>query len=91
MKWLIPYLHEIKLDKAILWCYLIWYFIVVCFPFDFSPKMWINSIDVSIIIGAGLLLSGFSGEIDNRDNWQTFQLYLMPFCVSSFSALLKEQ
>lgn len=91
MKWLIQYLYEIKLDKAILWCYLIWYLIVVCFPFDPSPKMWINSIDISIIIVTGLLLSVSSGEIGKRDNWQTFQLYLMPFCVSSFSALLKEQ
>ena len=34
MKWLIQYLYEIKLDKAILWCYLIWYVVVVCFHFD---------------------------------------------------------
>lgn len=91
MKWLIQYLYEIKLGKAILWCYLIWYVVVVCFHFDPSPKLWINSMGISAIIGTGLLLSVSSGEIGKRDHWQTFRLYLMPFCVSSFSALIKEQ
>lgn len=91
MKGLIQYLYEIKLDKAILWCYLIWYVVVVYFYFDPSPKVWINSIGISVVIGTGLLLSVSSSKIRERDNWQTFRLYLMPFCVSSFSALIKGQ
>jgi len=90
MKWLIQYLYEIKLDKAILWCYLIWYVIVVCFHFDPSIKIWINSIGISAVIGTGLMLSVSSSK-GERDRWQAFRLYLMPFCVSSFSALIKEQ
>ena len=90
MKWLIQYLYEIKLDKAILWCYLIWYVTVVCFHFDPSLKIWINSIGISAVIGTGLMLSVSSSE-GKRDRWQAFRLYLMPFCVSSFSALIKEQ
>ena len=88
MKWLIQYLYEIKLDKAILWCYLIWYVIVVCFHFDPSVKIWINSIGISAVIGTGLMLSVSSSK-GERDHWQAFRLYLMPFCVSSFSALIK--
>jgi hypothetical protein len=90
MKWLIKYLYEIKLDKAILWCYLIWYVIVVCFHFDPSVKIWINSIGISAVIGTGLMLSVSSSK-GERDRWQAFRLYLMPFCVSSFSALIKDQ
>jgi len=90
MKWLIQYLYEIKLDKAILWCYLIWYVIVVCFHFDPSLKIWINSIGISAVIGTGLMLS-VSSTKGERDLWQAFRLYLMPFCVSSFSALIKDQ
>ena len=91
MKWLIQYLYEIKLDKAILWCYLIWYFVVVYFYFDPSLKIWINSIGISAVIGTALLLSVSSSQTGKRDDWQTFRLYLMPFCVSSFSALIKDQ
>jgi hypothetical protein len=90
MKWLIQYLYKIKLDKAILWCYLIWYVIVVCFHFDPSVKIWINSIGISAVIGTGLMLSVSSSK-GERDHWQAFRLYLMPFCVSSFSALIKEE
>lgn len=90
MKWLIQYLYEIKLDKAILWCYLIWYVIVVCFHFDPSVKIWINSIGISAVIGTGLMLSVSSSK-GEKDHWQAFRLYLMPFCVSSFSALIKEE
>jgi len=90
MKRLIQYLYEIKLDKAILWCYLIWYVIVVCFHFDSSVKIWINSIGISAVIGTGLMLS-VSSTKGERDRWQAFRLYLMPFCVSSFSALIKEE
>jgi hypothetical protein len=90
MKWLIQYLYGIKLDKAVLWCYLIWYIVVVCFHFDPSVKIWINSLGISVVIGTGLMLSVSSSK-GERDHWQTFRLYLMPFCVSSFSALIKEQ
>ncbi|MBW4658332.1 MAG: hypothetical protein KME15_06640 [Drouetiella hepatica Uher 2000/2452] len=91
MKGLIQYLYEIKLDKAILWCYLIWYLVTVYFHFDPSPKVWINAVGISVVIGIGLLLSVSSGGAGKGDRWQTFRLFLMPFCVSSFSALIKDK
>jgi hypothetical protein len=86
--------HEsfrIAIDKAILWCYLIWYVVIVYFYFDPSVKLWINSIGISAVIGTGLMLSVSSSKAGERDHWQTFRLYLMPFCVSSFAALIKDQ
>ena len=91
MKRLTQYLYQIKLDKATLWCYLIWYLVMVYFYFDPSLKIWINSIGISVVIGTGLLLSVSSNNVGERDYWQIFRLYLMPLCVSSFSALIKEQ
>jgi hypothetical protein len=87
---LIHYLYELKPAKAVLWCYLIWYTVTVYFYFDPSPKLWINSIGISAVIGTGLLLS-VANQSGRKDHWQTFRLYLMPFCVSSFSALIKDQ
>lgn len=91
MKWLFQYCDELESGKAVLWCYLIWYITVVYFYFDPSPKIWINSVGISAVIGTGLMLSVASKNIARRDHWQTFRLYLMPFCVSSFSALIKGQ
>ncbi len=89
MKRLIQYFCAIKLDKAILWCYLIWYVVTVYFYFDPSLTLWINSIGISAVIGTGLVLSVSSRKGSDRDLWQIFRLYLMPLCVSSFSALIK--
>ncbi len=91
MKLLIKYFCQIKLDKVILWCYLIWYLVIIYFYFDPAPTIWINAVGVSAVIGTGLVLSVSSKKIGIRDHWQTFRLYLMPFCVSSFSALIKDQ
>jgi hypothetical protein len=87
---LIQYFYELKVTKAILWCYLIWYGVTVYFYFDPSPKLWINSIGISLVIGTALILS-VSNKTLPKDHWQTFRLFLMPFCVSSFSALIKDQ
>ena len=91
MKSLLQYFYQLKLDKAILWCYLIWYGVVVYFYFDPELKIWLNSVGISVVIGTALVLSVSSGKPNRRDYWQVFRLYLMPFCVSSFSALIKDQ
>jgi len=87
----IRYFNQISWGKATLWCYLIWYLVTVYFHFDPSPKLWLNSVGISAVVGTGLVLSVASGDSRKPDPWQTFRLYLMPFCVSSFSALIKDQ
>lgn len=91
MRRVIHYFIQIKLAKAILWCYLIWYLVIVYFYFDTATTIWINAVGISAVIGTGLLLSVAASSKSQRDYWQTFRLYLMPFCVSSFSALIKEE
>lgn len=78
----------IKPGKLVLWCYLIWYLVTLYFHFDPSPVLWINSVGISLVIGSALMLS-VSAKI--ADYWQTFRLYWMPFAVSSFAALIKNQ
>ncbi|BBC24052.1 hypothetical protein [Pseudanabaena sp. ABRG5-3] len=90
MKWLMKYFREIKINKLILWCYLIWYLVIITFYFDPTPKIWLNAMGISTVIGTALVLS-VSNSNNKVDNWQIFRLYLMPFCVSSFSSLIKDQ
>ncbi len=91
MKQVIQYFCQIKYPKLILWLYLIWYLVMVGFYFDPTPKIWINALGISVVIGTALILSVFSGKPKNLEYWQIFRLYLMPFCVSSFSSLIKDQ
>lgn len=92
---MLTYLATLSKGKIILWCYLIWYLVTAFFYFDPSPRIWLNSLGISVIIGIALLLSvsngpSIKGNI-KENKWQTFRLFLMPFCVSSFSSLIKGQ
>ena len=76
----------------ILWCYAIWYAVNIAFRFDPRPGIWITSVGLSGIIGFALLIStrSSSNGVTKLDGWQIFRLFLMPFCVSSFAALVKD-
>src|SRR6267142_2281309 len=85
------YLASLRPGKVALWCYLIWYLVTVVAHFDPSPGIWLSSLGISAVVGVALVLS-VAGETSIAPNrWQTFRLFLMPFCVSSFSALIKGQ
>ena len=89
---LFRYFATLTTGRVILWCYAIWYVVNVAAHFDARPRLWITSIGLSIIIGTALLISTRSSNkgTTDLDRWQIFRLYLMPFCVSSFAALVKD-
>jgi len=91
--WLVRYLAELSPARLVLWCYLIWYLGVAIPYFDPSVRLWINSLAISAVIGTALYLSvAHAGTNPTRlDFWQIARLFIMPLCVSSFSALIKER
>jgi hypothetical protein len=88
---LVRYLVNLSKGRLILWCYFIWYAVVLVKYFDPTPRLWLTSLGLSAIIGIALYIStaGSGSSKVNLDGWQTFRLFLMPFCVSSFAALVK--
>jgi hypothetical protein len=88
---LIHYLANLSKGRLILWCYLIWYCVVLVRYFDSSLRLWLTSLGLSIIIGFALYLSTTAAGAHKvkLGFWPTFRLFLMPFCVSSFAALVK--
>ncbi|MCP5335419.1 MAG: hypothetical protein H7A08_07010 [Oceanospirillaceae bacterium] len=85
------YWQKLSTGKTILWCYLIWYLVVVFFYFDPRPRIWLNSVGISIVIGIALILSVSPASGVKLERWQLMRLFAMPFCVSSFSALIKDK
>jgi len=84
------YLRYLNRGRLTLWCYFVWYLVVLVRYFDPSPRLWLTSLGLSAIIGVALFLSATAGATKVRlDRWTIFRLFLMPFCVSSFSALVK--
>jgi len=90
---ILEYLRRLNTGRLILWCYLIWYLMVLIRYFDPRPALWLTSLGLSGIIGYALYLStAASGKQKlTLDRWQLFRLFLMPFCVSSFAALVKNE
>jgi hypothetical protein len=82
------YLANLTAGKIVLWCYLIWYAFFTERYFDSSRNLWLTSLGLAGVIGVALVISS-TGNNSRLDRWQVFRLFLMPFCVSSFSALVK--
>ena len=91
MRLVIGYLARLTTGRIVLWCYAIWYVVNVAWHFDPRPGLWVTSLGLSAIIGLALLISTRNSAQGRTelDRWQIFRLFLMPFCVSSFAALVK--
>lgn len=87
------YLRNLSTARLVLWCYFIWYLVVLVRYFDPSPSLWLTALATSGIIGVALLLNTTaSGKQRIRlEPWPTFRLFLTPLCVSSFAALVKDK
>lgn len=90
---MIGYLSSLSAGILTLWCYIIWYLVMIVFYFDKNIALWGNSLGLSIIVGLALVLATGALSLERiRNNfWQVSRLFICPFCVSSFSALTKEK
>ncbi len=83
------YFATLPNGRIVLWCYLIWYLATLAHHFDPAPAIWLNAAGLAVLIGVALLLSTGGLRRATVDKWQTFRLFAMPFCVSSFASLIK--
>jgi hypothetical protein len=86
---LLRYLANLSPGKIVLWCFLLWYVATVIHHFDPAPAIWLNALGISAIIGIALYLSVREPGKAPPDRWTVARLFFMPFCVSSFSQLIK--
>ena len=87
----IEYLGTLSPTKRVLWCYLMWYLTMAWMHFDPSPRLWLTSLGIAVVIGMGLVFSVRGANAPRPDFWTLARLFLMPFCVSSFAALIKDR
>jgi hypothetical protein len=82
------YLATLSAGRQVLWCYLIWYLVMAGSHFEPLPSLWLTALGISAIMGVALFLA-FSAPGHRPDRWHVMRLFLIPFCVASFSALVK--
>ena len=85
------YLANLSTGRMVLWFYFIWWSVVLVRYFNPDPRLWLTSVGLSLLIGLALFINTTaSGTSRLRlEPWPTFRLFVTPFCVSSFSALVK--
>ena len=85
------YLAGLSAGRFVLWCYFLWWAVVLVRYFDPSPRLWLTSLGLSLIIGLALFVNTTASGSSRvkLEPWPTFRLFLTPFCVSSFAALVK--
>jgi len=90
---IIRYFAQLSTSQIILWSYLIWYLVMSSFHFEASLNLWSTALGISGIVGVALMLSTGSITLHRIRTrfWESFRLFLIPFCVSSFSELIKGQ
>lgn len=91
MRFVFRYVKGLTLGGALLWCYLIWYLVMAAAYFDPSPRLWLTSAGLSVVIGCALILSVSAPQARRLDRWQIFRLFCIPFCASSFAAMAKDR
>jgi hypothetical protein len=84
----VKYLAQLNASRMVLCCYFIWYLVFAVLYFDRTPEIWLTALGISVCVGFALLLSTWSAHA-RVWSFTTFHLFLVPFCVSSFSALVK--
>ncbi len=87
---LLRYIASLPTSRLVLWSYVIWWVVMVSYYFALNPLIWATSLGIGIIVGFALMLS--TGPV-NRDRfrnrfWESMRLFVCPFMVSSFSALV---
>ena len=83
------YFARLTAGRVILWCYLVWYLFFAVRYFDATGSIWLTAAGIAGIVGAALLISVRCGSSARLGFWSTARLFMMPFFVSSFSALVK--
>ena len=88
---ILRYLRNLNTGRLILWCYFTWYLVVLVRYFDPDRRIWATSFGLCAIIGFALYVNATrSGpQRVHVGFWPTVRMFMMPLCVSSFSALVK--
>lgn len=90
---MIRYLARLDNRHLLLWSAFLWYVAIMARHATASPAAWLNSAGIaaviSIILAANAILPG--RKWSDLGFWPLARFFLIPFCVSSFSAVMHKE
>jgi len=90
---MVDYLLNSSLSLKILWCYLFWYLFFLVRYFRWDVSLWGTTLFMSVFVGIALNFNAFGSveEIRKENKWKIARYFIIPFCVSSYPLLIKNQ
>ena len=88
---MLRYLRSLSVGRLVLWCYFLWYLVVLVRHFDPNTSLWLTCLGIAAIVGIALYINTTTAGTGKQrlGFWPTVRIFLIPFCVSSYSALVK--
>ena len=87
---LVHYIASLPASRLVLWSFVIWWAVMASYYFTPDLRLWTTSLGIGVIVGFALMLSTGPISLDRFRNrfWESVRLFVCPFMVSSFSALV---
>jgi len=88
----ISYLARLDNRRLLLWSAFFWYVAIMARHASASPALWLNSAGIAAVISVILAANAIPAGRNWRDLgiWPLARFFLIPFCVSSFSAVMNK-
>lgn len=89
---LISYLARLDNRRLLLWSAFLWYVAIMARHATSSPAVWLNSAGIAAVISVILAANAIPVGRNWQDLgfWPLARFFLIPFCVSSFSAVMNK-
>lgn len=88
----IRYLTRLDARRALLWSGFIWYAVLMGRHASLVPGAWVNAAGIALVVGLMLTANAIpaGGTWRQLDRWSLRRFFLIPFCVSSFSVVMRD-
>lgn len=86
------YLGRLDMRRSLLWSGFIWYAVLMARHATLASGPWLNAVGIALVVGLILAANAIpsGGTWRQLGRWPLLRFFLIPFCVSSFSAAMRD-
>lgn len=86
------YLTRLDARRLLLWSALLWYAVTMARHATADPRVWLGAAGIASVVGVMLAANAIpaGGSWRGLGFWPALRFFLIPFCVASFSSVMRE-